>query len=421
LAQIPSRQLQRTAPGVAFGAFLVGLATTLYLSLTEWQGIALRPVHLVPVALLPLSLIVPHTFVRSHRFSIAMPALLWSAYMILRFMFLPPRDPLTAMRAVTCLATFAAAMEFSIGQQRPRGLIAGLLAGCLASILVAALDITILDTEPRYYGSGRWTGWMPGPNRFADLCGLVAVASLAIVIQSRNGPTRLFWALGLIASGGGLLASGSRGGLVATAAASLATVYFASKAQNRRFRPLAHLKSIVLLCLLGGVSLYLFGGQTSERVLEFVTLSSDGRTNVEDDPRRDIAAAAVDKFRASPLIGGGTENLALNDGDLSSHNSYLYLLSTSGLLGFCLFGAFVAVLSLRLWRIVREPAIPLDLKFMATPALAGILFLLVHMLVIDLVLSAHVWAFFGFATAAAVHCPMPRPILARRMRVVRCA
>ncbi len=418
-APIPLRR--RAVPGAAMGAFLVGLATTLYLSLAEWQSVTLRPVQLVPATLVPLALLLPRTFAVSSRLRLHFLAFLWLVYMAGRFLLLAPTDPLTAVRAVTCIATFFTAMELSIRQKQPHAVVIGLVAGCLASVAVSAADITVFGVEPRYYGSARWTGWMPGPNRLADLCGVACVICLAMVIQPAKSATCYAWALCLAVCGGGLLASGSRGGLFATAVASVATIWISSKVQNKRLRLSTYLKPMAWLCILGGASFYFFGGHISERVSEFVTLSRDGRANVEDDPRREIAFAALEKFQNSPFVGGGTEFLSLDNAELSSHNSYLYLLSTSGLIGFGLYATLLVAIARRLWRIVQQRSIPVEVKSLATPALGGLVFLLVHMCVIDLVLSSHVWAFFGYAAAVAVRSTETIARTAPQHRRKKCA
>jgi len=414
------RWRRRIELGAAAAAFLAALATTLYVALVESEGVTLRPVQLVPLALLPFALTAPRTFAVSRQQPLRFLALLWAAYMTSRFLLLAPTDPLTAVRSLTCVATFLSIIEFSVRQKRPRAALIGLVAGCLASVAVAAADISLLGKTPRYYGSSRWTGLMPDPNRFADLCGIAFVICFAMVIQRTATSTRYAWALCLAVCGGGLLASGSRGGLLATAFASLATIWLNGKAENRRLRMSNYLKPIAWLCVVTGAAVVVFGDHVSDRVWEFVTFSSAGRADVEDDPRGELAVAALEKFRKSPMIGGGAEDLLLDDREQSSHNSYLYLLSTSGLISFVLCSALLIVIMRPLWRIARHRSLPAEIKVLTTPALGGLIFLLVHMCVIDLVLSAHVWAFLGFAAAVSARCSAMSIFAAPQQRMKLC-
>ncbi len=193
------------------------------------------------------------------------------------------------------------------------------------------------------------------------------------------------------------------------------------KAQNRRFQIATYFKTMVWLCIAAGATVVVFRDHVPERVWDFVTLSSEGRTNVEEDPRGEIALAAMEKFQESPVFGGGMDTLSLDDGDHSSHNSYLYLLSTSGIVGFTLYGALVYSLVHSLWRIVRRRSTPVQIKILTTPALGGLAFLLVHLFFIDLVLSAHAWAFFGFAAAVAIRCTELSDCHTAHLRTQTCA
>lgn len=412
------RQSVRVGPAV--GAFLAALATTLYVTLVDWDGIALRPVQLIPMLLLPCALLTPRMLARARGVPLRGLAMLWAAYMTGRFLFLPPTDTLTAVRALTCAAAFFTVLEFSLCQERPNAALVGFATGCLISTVAAGLDISILDKVPRYHGNARWSGMMPDPNRFADLSGLAFVLSFANVMHSKSSLQRCGWAGSLLLCGAGLLGSGSRGGLLAAAVATMGTIWISNKACNRRMQLASYMKPLILLGILVGATFYFFGDRLSERVLEFVSFSDAGRDNVENDPRREIAAAAREKFASSPLIGGGSEYVSLDGNEIASHNSYLFLLSTSGVIGFALYGGLVGTLVYRLKGTLQRRALPAAAKALVVPALGGIVFLAVHMCVIDLILSAHAWAFFGFASAIAIRtAAIGERIPSERLR--RCA
>ncbi len=177
----------------AVGAFLVGISTTLYVTILETEGVTLRPVQLIPLILLPLALSVPRTRAFLTQRPLYGLAILWTLYTASRFLLLPPTDPLTAVRSIACAAAFLSVMGLSVRLNRPHAVLIGLVAGCLASVACAATDFAFLGKAPRYYGSSRWTGMMPDPNRFADLCGIAFVICLAMTIRPTTRLARFFW------------------------------------------------------------------------------------------------------------------------------------------------------------------------------------------------------------------------------------
>jgi O-antigen ligase len=217
--------------------------------------------------------------------------------------------------------------------------------GATLAVLVGAVEGGL--TQATTAATSRLSETAGDPNFLA--AGLVpaSVMAAALMIVHRGLITRLalLCAIGLMA--GGLVATQSRGGLVAAAATALASVAFFKR---RRI----HAVAVILIAMAAIASWFAVNPAAWERV----TAQDNGGSG-----RTELWTIAGRVIRDHPLQGVGVNNFAAvspqyvrERGSLETvnliaeqpkqvHNMYLQILSELGAIGLALFGAF-ALMSL---------------------------------------------------------------------------
>ena len=282
-----------------------------------------------------------------------------------------------------------------------RWLVRGYIAGAVLSALVGLFVTSPTATDPT-----RLSGGIGDPNELA----LVLVPGLALAFFAIPGARSEIERWLLVLSAGAialaLFQTGSRGGLVALAAAFVAAMLFGG---SRRPHVLAGLLGLTAL----GVAYFVLAAPSAvtARVLHFTAAGGSGRT--------DLWAIAQQVAQDHPIVGIGignfedveaayasrTTNLPAVDIVVDNphvvHNSYLEVLAEQGIVGLVLFAAFlVGALTLG-WRAVRAftSSGDTDLELIAR----GVLVALVGMLAASVFLSAEyekqLWLLLGLSIA----------------------
>jgi O-antigen ligase len=158
---------------------------------------------------------------------------------------------------------------------------------------------------------------------------------------------------------------------------------------------------------------------------KFEGVVKGGETNGVPDPgitgRVRLAKAALELWRSAPILGAGLgvhwqrEQAANPDHPLLLHSTPLWLLAETGIVGFCVFGAF-AMYALRLWLRARRSAAR-DECLIEEVAIVFVCAFAVMSLFHDILYQRILWIVLGFALAAphAARPPSDRvPAAARR-------
>ena len=254
-----------------------------------------------------------------------------------------------------------------------------------------------------------WVGWGPFPNRnhtasFLAMGALVAAGALFWAMAKRRKLLIFVAAVGFVAIVGALLASKSRGGLVAFGA-GIVLFMLLILARNRNRRAWG----VVLGLAFTVAALVLtFGGKVLAR------FTSQEAGAVSNDLRRQIWSDTATMWKDAPVFGHGLETFAQIfplytshdfDGQMVRHSESSWLLWLSEIGAFPLALAAIGILIFcamgiaRAWRNERR-------SFSLTAgALAGVAALAAHA-VIDV--PGHRWATAGFALALLAVAFPPR-------------
>lgn len=237
--------------------------------------------------------------------------------------------------------------------------------GALASEFVAILQGSASAAELDTQEAGRLGAGGQDPNFLA--AGLVPAAAIGIGLLPifRRGPMRLFLIGSVAAIFIGIVATGSRGGLVATAVAVVTAIVVA---RGRR------LQLGVLVAIAVVIGSFWISTSSLERVKDFET--GTGRV--------DLWRTASEMAADHPLLGVGLNNfrgesvkyslrptpvegeVTVGETPLVAHSVYLQHLAELGTIGFLLFAGFIVAALRASWNAARTFATA------GEPALAGL-------------------------------------------------
>jgi O-antigen ligase len=255
-----------------------------------------------------------------------------------------------------------------------------------------------------------WAGWGPFPNRnhtasFLAMSFLVGTGCLAWAVVKRRTPLIVTGSLGLLLVGAALLASQSRGGLVALGAGLLV---FATFVLIRFFS----MRTLALVIACGGLvitAVLLFGGDVLAR------FQSAEAGTVSNNMRLAIWKDTLQMWKDAPFFGHGLDTFsqlfsmyqtAPLDGAYARHpeSSWLAWLAELGAVPLA-----IAVIALAIFVGTNLSAV-LDRRggfFISIGALAAFVGFLAHS---GIDVPAHRWATAGLALALlAVACPVRSP------------
>jgi len=241
-----------------------------------------------------------------------------------------------------------------------RLLIVALIAGALLSVLIGvaggSLGSPATSVDTATSTEGRLQGGADDPNYLAAY--LVAIGALAVAIRPRlDGLVRLAIPAVIVVLAAGLLATQSRGGLIAVLAA-LATALVLLP--DRRL-------AIGLCALAFGLGAVAYVA-AEPSALERITTASEDRGN----GREDLWRVATRMSTEHPVAGVGLGNFRVRSGEYvrepgalqyvdlivdrphEVHNTYLQLLAETGLVGLGLFLAVVVAAMGAAWRAAQR-------------------------------------------------------------------
>lgn len=206
----------------------------------------------------------------------------------------------------------------------------------------------------------RAAGLTVHPNHLALACAMALPVAVWHVSATRNLRGHSAYLALAIAIALGILASGSRAGIVA----GMAGVVFVAFLRHRE-------RNAVVLALVGGAAVILIVGflspSNSDQLLTGVQRLSGGESVGNSDATRlEYYRVAITEFAARPLTGNGFEVVR------GAHDIYLQLLQAGGLIALAAFGLF-ALGSLGLGvRLTREPTLPNGAQGLAAALTASI-------------------------------------------------
>ena len=317
--------------------------------------------------------------------------------------------------ALTIVLVFVVYAAVGSGRQM-RWLVHGYVGGAVASGLIG-----LVIPAPSQGDTGRLTGGVGDPNELA----LVLVPALALAVFALPGARRTLERAFLV--GGALVITvaifqtGSRGGLVGLAVASVAAIV--DVAPDRTLRG-GRLRGHLIVGLFGmaaaAAAYFAFAApsQVSGRVLSFTSGGGSGRT--------DIWAVATQVARDHPLLGVGIGNFPLVEPSYASrtanlpqvdyivtepqvvHNSYLELLAELGVVGLAFFAALVAAALSLCWRSIRafSRAGDADPELIARGLLVGLAGMLVASFFLSAEYEKQLWLLVGLCPALARMAPL---------------
>lgn len=311
------------------------------------------PVTMTEIAIIPLVVFffvrVVNTFpVWIHGFGqpALLAALLLVAWMFIALIWSPDRPQ--GLREIAELRWIALlGFLFPVMEHR-RKLIAALCIGLLLGQIGQMLDAfdgfgiqplaTLVENHP-----GRIAGWW-----HPVIAGGLLVAAMGLHLPAAligRGRTRLLGVLGLLASGVGVLATGTRGAWLA--AVLLVVVGVVIMLRIRR----VPIRRVLLVGTLGVLSLAIAGVILRDSLMIRINETRDEITELRSGEydsysgrRVRMAQLAIDGFVEHPLIGvgtGGFEQWCTQQDQpygAHAHNSTLHTLSTLGIVGALLWG-----------------------------------------------------------------------------------
>jgi len=284
-----------------------------------------------------------------------------------------------------------------------RWLVHGYVGGAVASGLVG-----LVVPAPSEGDTGRLTGGVGDPNELA----LVLVPALALAVFALPGASgafeRTFLGGGALVIAVAIFQTGSRGGLVGLAVASVVAIAFGGRLRGYVAAGLCGLAAAAALYFA-----FVASPQVSGRVLSFTSGGGSGRT--------DIWAVATQVARDHPFLGVGVGNFPLVEPSYASrtanleqidyivtqpqvvHNSYLELLAELGVVGLVFFAALVAAALSLCMRAIRafSRAGDVDPELIARGLLVGLAGMLAASFFLSAEYEKQLWLLVGLCPALA--------------------
>ncbi len=397
----------------------IGLSTTLYIDIGTFGGSILRPVQLVPllfgtvaICLFPVRSLTG----RSIAPHIILPAM-YVVYLAIRHVGDGPEGILYVVKCLGNLVALWAVICLLGRIRRPEIGYSGIVLGVFISVIAGAVGAPVLGVDP-HMGSGRWQGFMPGANRFGNICLLASLPLFGFAVCGQVKKSQKVFLIGLwLLCFGGIIMSGSRAVLGLALAGHFCLYVFNTVLTSRKVLRLKWVLTFGLTtCLVLGM-VWVFYDSIPTRVLEFIEEGRISYTLYEDDARSDLHSIAFGFFQDAPVFGAGVEAErfeVVHDRNgfhqTSSHSTYLHLLSVSGGLGFVLFLLFPVWLMCELATSTANTRAKLSRtdRMSSMIALVVMLVLGLHATMISLANSMHVWVVFGVAAFVVLEMPAYR-------------
>ena len=308
-----------------------------------------------------------------------------------------------------------------------------LVAGAFS---ISAMASTLIGLATGNSPEGRLAGTFEDPNEFAAFCVPALLIAAALAATALTPLRRLAFGVGALVCGLGIVLSGSRGGIVAIAAALVMWIIFGG-----RWR----LKVIVASVLVGVVVVGYINVAASPATrtrLETLTQSEELSTN-GGTGRTDIWQVGLRAYHDHPIVGSGAGTFTeatprylarpglvrrgdfFTDTPKVAHNMYLHVLVEIGVVGLALFGLILVACLAAAWRAARlfKRAGDLKMELLSRTLLAGTAGILVADFFISGQYQRVLWILLGLCVAllgiarGAVPQP-PRPMPSNRPVVI---
>lgn len=244
---------------------------------------------------------------------------------------------ITGVRMIAAILMFAVVSKLSSKE----------LKAFATGIVVSGAVVAVLSVIPYFFTSfpntmqtyqSRWgislVGTMPDPNRFALVMASCFCLYFWRVFNSRH---IVIDVAVLVLFGLAIFMTASRGAIVSLAAATIFTITILNLKYIRRLM----IAYVVVSLILAG----LYFLQNSTQFDEFGAQSKFYAKLLTDDGRLDKVQAGVDLWQQYPIIGIGFAGYTLYAFQGSSHNSYIEILTSFGLVGIIVFFALLLSIS----------------------------------------------------------------------------
>lgn len=270
----------------------------------------------------------------------------------------------------------------------------GLIAGGLTISLLSMIEYVFPGKIPLHMlqmgtVGERAEGFMPDPNRFGMAMASVASICIGLFYSSNKIWWLLLTVILLITS----LTSGSRGALLGIIIATVTGALLLSKKQ---------LKKTVVYLLAGSVCIFIsinfFQKKTTnnnfQSIDRAVSIVSEEEQPIDEESRFDIWSAVIKLWGKRPVFGYGLRGYKTRI-NLSSHNSYLEILASSGILGLFVYVLILGNLALQ---VVRNSVAKDDAKAQkAYTVLFLLIYLLLHTMFINIHFMLFVYGLLGLS------------------------
>lgn len=243
------------------------------------------------------------------------------------------------------------AIVFTAAHSRRAAII---IAGAFATSAVAS---TVLGIAEGNTTQGRLNGTLTDANEFASFCVPALLIAAALASTAKTPLRRVLFAGGALVCGLGIVLSGSRGGLVAIAAALVAWILFGGRWRKRV------LVASLIVGIVGFAAIATVAPPQVRDRLGTITQDQTAASSGGGTGRTDIWAVGLRAYDAHPVAGSGLGNFTdatpryLTEPGLIhrtdfftttpkvAHNTYLHILVEVGQVGL---GLFLLILLLAL-------------------------------------------------------------------------
>lgn len=378
--------------------FLVGMVAPLYITLAGEAGFSLKPVTLVPLVMAPL---LPILFPKEQRVIYScwmLIPLLFIVYLAIRLTYSGNDSIADIARNFVNFIGYYVCLVLALASRSVMPYLRGYSLGIAFSTMTAVLGISVLGKSPYYYGT-RWEGMASDPNFFANGVGIAFVVSVASLIMAKSLNQKMLSMCIVLISGVGLIGTDSRGGILACIMSLLICIAFTINSRNRNSKVLVLIIAANLCVGLMWLSLTFFFDFLPERMRTVLESPDAVAAAYQDDPRYYIHQGALEMIRENPAFGVGNEirYIANETGSYQTpHNTYLFVLGLTGVIGFLLFYSIPVMAT---WRFVSQLLSSQTSSFDTHCGwvLGCLALFYLHGPSLDIAEAMHVWQIFAIA------------------------
>lgn len=322
----------------------------------------------------------------------------------------PTLDGITmlARLGVALLLTVSVATLVGARPERLKhGLVAWTLGACVVVLvgfvawLLAVLGVVRIESLVYASRSGyRIESLLPDPNRFGTFAAILMVA--ATTMQLWKSKLSGAWSAAALTGAVGVVASMSRGAMLAAAVGLCTSVLVAMVLQRGRIR-VRVLRTLLALAVLGALGATLMIKTLPDgAITQRVRLGVWRVTSMLEDQRTDHYRSVVDGMStgtSSLIFGIGNFGVVdLGTEEVSSHSTYLTVLGGQGLLGFTLFVTCITLVMVLTVLQIRssDPA----MAGVRASLIGGLVVVLAHGVTVNLYTTGFAWIWMGLAGAS---------------------